>query len=267
VVPLNKADLMPECPRCRKRMSLGTVAPPARGLPDPDAPLVTKVKADARHFVCVCGERVILRGEVKGRTIRCLACTRDHVVEIEAPPKPAPKPRAAGPTLHPGEFLCECGEVQPPRTSRTGRSFTCKRCGRAGHVEIQTDPKSGAVTVRAVVTSGPKTAAPPKPVASDVAWKCACGQPIDAKLVMAQKAAACPACGRLIEAEKTHPRTGMTQIRPRIVEPQGPRTSPCACGAQLEVPWELVGRSVQCPECGAKMTVEVRDGAPALRPI
>src|SRR6185369_10528438 len=87
------------------------------------------------------------------------------------PPVPLVKPKATAPppppspsrALNLGEFLCECGEIQPPRTSRTGREFVCKTCGRKGRVETDKDPETGLPVMRPVFTSGPMAAPAPVP--------------------------------------------------------------------------------------------------------
>lgn len=80
------------------------------------------------------------------------------------PPPPGPAggrpPQAAPPRpLKMGEFVCKCGAIQPPRTSRTGRKFTCASCGRTGHVEQVLDPETQNPVLKVFVTSEPP--APP----------------------------------------------------------------------------------------------------------
>lgn len=298
----------PRCPRCGKMMTVDSAAPkPKTGIRKApgtktrtrsrsEAPLPTTVKAGAKFFECVCGERVLFL-ELTGRPIQCPGCERLHLVEMEtpapAPPKPFPKPAApaasAGRPLGPGEFLCECGAVQPPRTSRTGRDFSCKACGRKGYVEV--DP---GLKMRPVFTSGPsaapKTESPPTPAAraGEPAWTCPCGQKIDAKTVLSKKQASCPKCGRWIELEKYHPQKTMTMIRPKFKDAQPPEPplpevddSPtasllarleqgeymarCECGGKVPVSDALVGLGVQCGTCENVMMVERTEAGFVLR--
>lgn len=285
----------PRCPGCGKVMTVQN-APPRpktkiRKAMNPktrvrartEAPLHTTVKAGAKFFDCVCGERVLFL-ELTDRPIQCPGCERFHRVEMAAPPPPPPpKPApvaapAAGPSrsLGPGEFLCQCGAVQPPRTSRTGRDFTCKSCGRKGYVEV--DP---GMKMRPVFTSGPgAAAATPEPEstvahAGDPAWTCPCGQKINANTVLTKKEASCPRCGRSIALEKHHPQKSVTMIRPRFLErpPEDPladldkgnHQAACECGAMVEVSVSLVGLAVQCPACEGLMKVEWESGRLTLR--
>jgi len=213
------------------------------------APLKTRVKKGVQFFDCVCGERVLIRAGSEGRPIQCAGCDRFHLLDIEgeappptatpvtgaaprgaAPPPPPPPPRPLGL----GEFLCQCGEIQPPRTSRTGREFTCKKCGRKGHVEADKDPETGLPKMRPIFTSGPTPAAAPppapgKPAAPAIApppqtvapsWTCPCGASIEVHVVMAKSDAACPTCGRKIKLEKwRQPVTGRTVFKPVFGDP------------------------------------------------
>jgi hypothetical protein len=204
------------------------------------APLRVRIKKGAQFFDCVCGERVLIRTMTEGRPIQCLACDRFHTLELDAPPPPGPAsvpgaaPRGSAPPpprpLTLGEFLCQCGEIQPPRTSRTGKNFECKKCGRKGHVEADKDPETGLPKMRPIFTSGPKAAAPspkagpaaaaPPPPAGAPAWTCTCGRSIEAAVAMSKNGAACPGCGRSIRLEKwKHPHSSMTMIRPVFGDP------------------------------------------------
>jgi DNA-directed RNA polymerase subunit RPC12/RpoP len=159
---------------------------------------------------------------------------RDAVPAPDAKPRdavPAPdaKPRDAVPApsrpLLLGEFQCKCGEIQPPRTSRTGKSFECKKCGRKGNVDIEKGA-DGKVTITPTFTSEPKPAAAPAPAAAPVpapaapSWTCTCGQTVEVHKVMAKSNPTCPACGRKILMEMLKiPGTTQTMIRPTFVDP------------------------------------------------
>jgi hypothetical protein len=209
------------------------------------APLRVRIRKDAQFFDCVCGERVLIRAGSEGRPIQCHGCDRFHTLEIEgAAPPPGPvaesgaKPRGALPApsrpLLLGEFLCKCGEIQPPRTSRTGKTFECKKCGRKGNVEIEKDG-DGKVTMKPVFTFEPPpgkpaaaAAGPAKPGApapapagpAAPAWTCTCGQTVEVHAVMSKGSPACPACGRKIRMEKLQiPGTTRTLIRPVFADP------------------------------------------------
>jgi predicted RNA-binding Zn-ribbon protein involved in translation (DUF1610 family) len=247
-VPPSEKNTTPRCPGCGKIMVVENAPPPppknkiqkferlkpsAPLLPlHMRAPLRVKIKAGAQFFDCVCGERLLIRAGSTSRPIQCPACDRFHIVEVQGapPPGPAPepgaKPRGAAPAptrpLTLGEFLCKCGEIQPPRTSRTGKDFTCKKCGRKGYVEMDRDPQTQAVKMRPVFTSEPapgaeKSApagAPPANPGSP-AWTCTCGQAIEAHIVLAKSETTCPGCGRKVRLEKwRHPHSTMTMIRP-----------------------------------------------------
>lgn len=254
-VPASEKATTPRCPGCGKLMVVENAPPPPKAKiqkferSKPSAPLLplhlraplkARVKPGAQFFDCVCGERILLRASGAGRPVQCPACDRFHVVETGAlpPPGPAPEPGAkprgaAAPPSRPltlGEFLCACGEIQPPRTSRTGRDFACKKCGRKGHVEMDRDPQTHEVKMRPVFTSGP--AAAPKSEAAAAApaiapgsptWTCTCGRAIEAHTVMAKRDAACPGCGRQVRLEKwRHPHSTMTMIRPVFGDPAPP---------------------------------------------
>jgi hypothetical protein len=209
------------------------------------APLRVRIKKGAQAFDCVCGERVMIPSGAEGRPIQCLTCDRFHILDLEgaAPPPPGPassgaKPRGALPApsrpLLLGEFLCRCGEIQPPRTSRTGKTFECKKCGRKGNVEIDKGA-DGKVTMKPNFTyepppvgapaAGPaKPGAPaaPAPAAAPAgpSWTCACGAAVDVHKAMSKQEPACPSCGRKIRLEKI-PIVGSTRsmIRPVFGDP------------------------------------------------
>lgn len=249
-VPPSEKDTTPPCPGCGKIMVVQNAPPPPKIQKferiKPSAPLLplhmraplrAKVKAGAQFFDCVCGERLLIRAGASGRPIQCPACDRFHILEQQEapPPGPAPVPGAkpkSAPAAPPrplglGEFLCKCGEIQPPRTSRSGKEFECKKCGRKGRVEMDRDPQSGAVKMRPVFTSEP-TVDPRKSLAAETqasasvspAWTCTCGRAIEAHLVLASKETKCLGCGRTVKLEKwRHPHSTMTMIRPIFGEP------------------------------------------------
>jgi hypothetical protein len=222
------------------------------------APLRTRIKLGGQFFDCVCGERVLIRAGAEGRPIQCTHCDRFHLLDVEGaplPPGPAPEPGAkprGAPVAPPapsrplllGEFLCKCGEIQPPRTSRTGKSFECKKCGRKGTVEIEKDA-DGKVTMKPAFTYEPKpdaapSGAPPKPGAPAAppapSWTCACGQTLEVHAVMSKGSPTCPACGRPIRTEKV-PIVGSTRtmIRPVFgAPPSSPSAAPPAAARAEE---------------------------------
>jgi hypothetical protein len=185
-VPASKKDSPPRCPQCGKMMRIedvpldrpkGKIEKFERAKPSAPllplhlrAPLRVRIKKGAQFFDCVCGERVLIRAGAESRPIQCTHCERFHVLEIEGAPPPGParesgaKPRGALPApsrpLLLGEFLCRCGEIQPPRTSRTGKSFECKKCGRKGNVEIEKSA-DGKVSMTPHFTYEPKPGAAP----------------------------------------------------------------------------------------------------------
>jgi hypothetical protein len=191
-VPPAEAGATPPCPGCGKLMVVEkapdpkeireqaqakrprTAAPPVPLRLRPPAPV--RVKHDAQFFECPCGERVVIGTGTPGTPVQCPNCERHHRVErLAAPPPPAPSagktsgrkappppsgaeartpPRPSRP-LQLGEFLCKCGAIQPPRTSRTGKAFTCASCGRSGRIEMVVDPVTQESVFRVYITSGP----------------------------------------------------------------------------------------------------------------
>lgn len=258
-VPENQKNNPPRCPQCGKMMRIedvpldrpkGKIEKFERAKPSAPllplhlrAPLRTRIKKGGQAFDCVCGERILLRAGAEGKPVQCTHCERFHMLEVEGaqPPPPGPAPSGAAPRgalpqpsrpLLLGEFLCRCGEIQPPRTSRTGKNFECKKCGRKGNVDIEKSA-DGKVTMKPNFTYEPPVGGPPpgtpaksgapapaaaaKPpaVPSAPAWTCTCGQSLEVHKVMATATPACPACGRRIRMEKI-PIVGSTRslIRP-----------------------------------------------------
>jgi CDGSH-type Zn-finger protein len=233
------------CPQCGKKMRIADVPadrprdriekverarPSAPLLPlHLRAPLRVQIKKGAQFFDCPCGERVFIRTGAEGKPIQCHICDRVHALDLDAPP-PAPArdsgapPRVVLPApsrpLGMGEFLCRCGEIQPPRTSRTGKTFECKKCGRKGNVEIEKSA-DGNVTVKPTFTSepgpaaAPATAAVPAPGPVAPSCTCACGQTLAVHALLSKESPSCPGCGRKILMEKiVIPGTTRTMIRP-----------------------------------------------------
>jgi predicted RNA-binding Zn-ribbon protein involved in translation (DUF1610 family) len=235
-------------------------------------PLRTRIKSGAQFFDCPCGERNLVRTATLGKPTQCPACDRWHVVEelreapagpppvsdgkpyggrLPAPPKPAAPPRP----LRLGEALCPCGEIIPPRTSRTGKAFACAKCGRKGRVEAGTDDK-GAPVMKAVVTEeGMLTKSPVDFVNTEVAF-----QEIEAE---APPAPEVDGFFQVIENEDDAP----------LAIPDDAQTALCECGAELLVSSADIGHPIQCPACSLVMTVEgVQDRASGtlllrIRPI
>lgn len=293
--------------------------------PKPSAPLVplhlrpplrVRLKPGAQFFDCPCGERLLLRsGAAEGRAIQCPACDRFHLVELDgagaaapeaavftaAPPAPGmpPPPRP----LKIGEFQCKCGEIQPPRTSRTGRKFSCAKCGREGTVEATTDPTTKAVTMKPTFTHEPANAAPPP--GSRPEWTCVCGRPLEAREVLAKTEVPCPGCGRVVKLEKSK-RVNLTVIKPVFTDAKPPpppeppskkepvvvfkevepsvvfqelppdqppvvandaEVVPCECGAELLISRQHVGTSVQCPACSDILSIGLEGRQLRLRVV
>lgn len=306
-------DKKPRCSGCGKVMTVTIARterhkskPSAPLLPlymRVKAPLRSVVKKEARFFNCVCGLRLTIRPGQQGQTIQCPDCDRAHVVEAVAetapppkprtaapPPRPAAKPRTAAPppkaapppppepaaparTLKMGEFLCECGEIQPPRTSRTGRDFTCKACGRQGHVETDRDPKTQSVVMRPVFKSGPKappkaaSPPPPAPVAAEPAPPVEQGdvtfeelsEPLD------PFAGAAPATPDepVFEVAAGSAAGGDA---PPAVEPDA-QIVPCGCGAEILLSGSDAGQKIRCPACSDMLEVQDHGGKLKLRLI
>lgn len=235
--------------------------------------LTTQVMKGAPFFICACGMRILIRDGMEGSRIQCPECDQFHVLDFGAPasPPPPPAPTKSAPKRQPpapkvapapapppaptrplglGEFLCQCGEVQPPRTSRTGREFTCKRCGRKGRVETEKDPKTGLPLMRPVFTSGPTAAAPPPP-------------PAPRAPAPAPVPAAPPPAGE-VSFEELEPVEAVFEAAagsaaggdaPPPVDADA-QVVPCACGAEILLCSSDVGHTIQCPACADTMVVE-----------
>lgn len=271
-VPESKKNSAPRCVQCGKMMRIedvpldrpkGKIEKFERAKPSAPllplhlrAPLRVRIKKGAQFFDCVCGDRVMIRAGTEAKPIQCHACDRFHLLEIEgaAPPPTGPvesggKPRGALPApsrpLLLGEFLCRCGEIQPPRTSRTGKNFECKKCGRKGKVDIDKgadgkvtmkpnftyEPPPGGTSPAAAASAPAKPGAPvPAPAPAGPAWNCACGAAIDVHKTMSKSNPSCPSCGRSIRLEKV-PIVGSTRsmIRPVFGDP-APAPKPKAQG-------------------------------------
>ena len=150
-----------------------------------------------------------------------------------------------------GEFLCECGEIQPPRTSRTGKNFECKKCGRKGVVEMDKDPKTGAVTMRAVVKSGPTVAeAPPT-------FQSAAKDPLETVLAESEEVVSFEMLSPM-EAPVFETVAGSNQgDAPPTVQADA-QIALCECSAELLLSTQDVGRTIQCPACADTMSIELK---------
>ena len=287
-VSASEQDKKPRCSNCGKVMNV-TIARAEKHKSKPSAPLIplymrpkvalhSMVKKDARFFDCVCGLRLTIRDGAQGQTITCPDCDRKHVVEAEAapapkprpaasPPRPASKPRTQAPPPPPpppvpaapsrplgmGEFLCACGDIQPPRTSRTGKEFTCKKCGRKGSVEMDKDPKTGVVVMRPVFKSGPTIPEAPPPSPAPVA---ASDEP--AAVVSFEMLSP-------MEAPMFEQVAGSNDgDAPPLVQADA-QIAPCECGAELLLSGNDVGRTIQCPACSDTLSIELKGGKFRLR--
>ena len=248
-----------------------------------NATLKTQVKKGSPFFPCICGMRILIRAGMEGQRIQCPECDRFHVLEPEAapvppPPPPRPQQREAKPSRVPapapkppppatpsralglGEFLCECGEIQPPRTSRTGREFTCRKCGRKGRVETDKDPKTGLPTMRPVFTSGPTAPAAPPPAKAQAPARppVPSGPPPSGEVSFEELE---PVEAVFGEVE------GTVADAPPVVDADA-QVVPCACGAEILLSASDVGHTIRCPACADTMVVEgttdARTGAVAI---
>jgi len=172
-------------------------------------------------------------------------------------PPPPPKPAAPSRALGLGEFLCECGEIQPPRTSRTGKDFTCKKCGRKGSVEVDKDPQTGAVRMRPVFKSGPTVPEAPPPQAASAA---APGPLDELGEVSFEMLAPIDPFDEIFESA-AGPSRGDA---PPTVEADA-QIVPCECGAELLLSTNDIGRTIQCPACADTMNVEQKGKKITLR--
>ena len=174
------------------------------------------------------------------------------------PPTSAPKPAGPPPkrTLRLGEVACRCGEVIPPRTSRTGKAFSCPACKREGRVEEGKDEK-GAPMLKAVFTSEPAAAPPPPP-------------PPPSRSVAPPPPPPKPAA-----AHAGEPTALFEEFDSNVEVEFAPMDSNdgqqvlCDCGSQIIVTPRDAGQHAQCPQCGIVMLVEqVQDtagGPPFMR--
>lgn len=272
-------------------------------------PMKTQIMPGAKFFQCPCGERNVLLGGGAGKTVNCPGCDRVHVIEealekaaaasapaapppgrpaVAPPPEPPPPPPPDDPPapsrpLRLGEFACRCGEILPPRTSRSGKEFECKACGRKGRVEATQDGR-GLPVITPIFTYEPPAAALPKPKPAAVprppaaagaaaVWTCPCGTPVPATTALLGQHTSCASCGREIRLEKRHaPHSTMTMLKPVFAEPApavefqelGP-TAACPCGAELPVSEDLAGRPVTCSACGRVLEVVAKNGHIRLR--
>jgi hypothetical protein len=249
-----EATVPPKCPGCGKVMRVervgGAVSSDTRTgrkKPAPNAPPLplhlrppqkVAVPVGARVMTCPCGERLLLRPTSFGKPTQCPNCDRWLLIEEQASPTiAAPRPTAVrrappaparpAPSFArqpgPGECLCPCGAIIPPRTSRTGLAFACAACGRKGRVE-----QAGDGGLKAVVTeeAAPKPPAPaasaPAPAAPEEGPQsaiCECG----AELVVSKEDVGtpqqCPGCDTVLAVEEApDPLGGPPGLRIRKVE-------------------------------------------------
>jgi hypothetical protein len=185
-------------------------------------------------------------------------------------PPPSP-PAAPSRPLGLGEFLCKCGEIHPPRTSRTGRNFECKKCGRKGHVEADTDPQTRLPKMRPVFTfepapgtfppAAPQEVPAPRPAPAPKA-PAAAPPPPEAGVVAFEELAPL-SLGPLEAAPPPDLETAVFETSasspggdaPPAVEADA-QVAICECGAEILVSPRDVGHTIQCPACSDVMTVE-----------
>lgn len=191
----------------------------------------------------------------------------------EVPPKSPPPSSPAAPSrpLGLGEFLCKCGEIHPPRTSRTGRNFECKKCGRKGHVEADTDPQTRLPKMRPVFTfepapgtfppAAPQEVPAPRPAPAPKAPAVA-PPPPEAGVVAFEELAplslspleAAPAPDLETAIFETSASSPGSDAPPRVEADA--QVAICECGAEILVSPRDVGHTIQCPACSDVMTVE-----------
>lgn len=168
---------------------------------------------------------------------------------------PPPKPAAGPPpkrTLRLGEVSCRCGEVIPPRTSRTGKAFTCPACKREGRVEEAKD-ESGAPMLKAVFTSEPAAAAPPPPPPSPARSAAPPPPPPPPR-----PAASLPEEPTALFEEFD----ANVEVEFAPLDASDGQQVLCDCGSQIIVTPRDAGQHAQCPQCGIVMLVEqVQDSA------
>lgn len=274
-VPESALGTTPRCPGCGKLMTvekLGYLNDPGKfsqfTAPAPRdttpmhlrPPLRTRLVPGTTAFDCPCGERLLVRSGSAGRAIQCPACDRRLVLEFqkEPPPEPAseepkaPKPGRPVRQPGPGESVCPCGNIIPPRTSRSGMTFACSACGRKGHVQMSTDPQTGAPSFRAIVTEGPTMPArhsfseggepsPPPPVAAP-------GAPGPEEAVF-----------------EPAPETEEDAFAEAIADDAQPVI--CECGSEIFILPSAAGQNVQCPRCELLLSVELHAGELRVRTI
>jgi predicted RNA-binding Zn-ribbon protein involved in translation (DUF1610 family) len=189
-----------------------------------------------------------------------------------APGKPAPAPGV--PTKRPlrlGEVACRCGEIIPPRTSKTGKAFTCPSCRRQGRVEETKDEK-GQPQLKATFSSepaGPTSAPPPAPPPQP--YRGTVEAPIQPYRGTAVPPAAAvpPAPPPAAKAPAAAEPEGLFEEFDSNVEVEFAPLSVvdgqqvlCDCGSQIIVTPADAGQHAQCPQCGIVMLVEqVQDSA------
>jgi DNA-directed RNA polymerase subunit M/transcription elongation factor TFIIS len=188
--------------------------------------------------------------------------------EIPAKSRPAAAPPPPARPLKLGEFLCKCGEIHPPRTSRTGKTFECKKCGRKGHVEAETDPETRLPKMRPVFTFEPAPGAPAPAAPREIPA---------ARPAPAPKAPAAPPEAGVVAFEELAPlsisplpATPVSDLETAIFETSASsarsdappaveadaQVAICECGAEILVSPRDVGHTIQCPACSDVMTVE-----------
>lgn len=278
-LPEREAATTPKCPGCGKTMTVeriggapsridakaktrfGTSLLPLHLRP----PLKIEIHSGAKVVTCPCGERILVRPTSLGKPTQCPNCDRwlqvevvETTIRMPAQPRstatrlrtPAPMPAVKPGTARspsrqpgPGECVCPCGGIIPPRTSRTGREFTCASCGRKGRVEEAPDARPGAPSLRAVITqeaTSPPAAAPePPPGPTSVppgdaqSAICGCGAELLVSAADVDTQMQCPGCATLMVVEKAlDPLGGPPGLRIRKVEEEAPP-------AEIDESWNL----------------------------
>lgn len=151
-------------------------------------------------------------------------------------------------------------------TADAGRPRRCESCGEVFTLVLGRGGKPPSLVFDR--TSGP----PPAPRAPAAAGgvhtvMCSCGNPLKYLAEHLGKQVQCGACRKVMRLEKvTDPQSLTTRIRLKVQQRSDTgafRTMvrmsiSCACGRQLLVRREDVGRQAECHGCGRLMRLEVR---------
>jgi hypothetical protein len=230
-------------------IKLPTPPPPPRS--GGSEPRLVKITPGTQVVDCVCGEKVLVRGQATGQPIVCPGCNRRIRLELKEGTSVSPSwlpPGGRTPTPPPGTFTkpelsCECGANLEIVKALDANGTVCSACGRTITMEKIRGPQSKHTVIRP--RFGPKTVppatAPPPP-------------------------------------RKAAPEPMFDMPTAEFVEEELPTARPaastyqevfCPCGEALMVGTEDVGKNMQCPTCLTLMAVDLlrdsRSGNAVLR--